>query len=978
MDADAHRVIGNYRIVAEIARGAFGIVYRAEHTTIKGHVVAIKQLHTNRNSPEAHEGFLKEAQILAGLEHPFILSFRDYGMDGDVPYLVTKYATEGSLRERIPDHRSPHLLPMEEVLTILSQIGQALHYIHQKNIVHCDLKPQNILFDAGKALLADFGIAVMTYMSDVKKDAIKGTLPYMAPEQFRGQPTARSDQYAFATITYELFTGHRPFSASSIWEWQQQHVTKQPTDPRELNHEIPEYRAQAILKALAKNPADRHADTEAFLVALRVPHAQETIVIMSQGGVSQKDVDELVDKGYALLQAGRPDDALEMFNQAIRDDPKSAKAFCGRGGALIKQGGHELDALTAYNDAIIFDPEFIPAHIGRGDVFCSFGDYRQALEAYQKVAQTAPDAALYQKIADTLIKLEEYEDALVAYDAAIRYGANPIEIHHKKIALLVDRKRYREAAREYDHIIRLSSDPISACYKKREFLFSIKRYDEAFAVNEVLATYEQLIKLKRGAIDIYYEEIAALEKLADNSKRLAIYDYIIKQAPDPIKVYVYYKEVALLEQINRSREVPAICDRIIKLVPGDLTAHRKKLAVFERLEWPKDALEDALVTCDQIIERVPDDLNVYRKKRYLLERLKQYDQVVDTCNHILALDPKCHETYHRRGNAYEMLEKTYGGIKDNVLSVRLTPVSSRYLDALDDYTRASQLAPNIPDYRASKEKLLKYLWKPNQARLSQNSKSRHPTVSWLFWLLSFVVLPTLVNAFIGVILLGFLQQLWMMEWVAAGAFCISVFGTGLISIKDKPYHLYHASILFYPISCFAVGWLIVGFLTFHPEVSVSFIFPLVCLFVIVFLINAVVYFLIDLNEEHTFVLIGRGIDKIVEWVSEALIEILRRFAEICRKIIKAYKDQREQQRAIADQRAKEALTKKTTTRQELPPKASPTLSRARQNPSPRQGSSVKKPAHSASSKGFQNSLAKQARTNKKPIPGKKSNNRRNW
>ncbi len=216
---------------------------------------------------------------------------------------------------------------MEEVDHILSQVGQALQYIHEQKVIHCDLKPENILFNIpGEALLADFGIAKI--VADVSMEWGEkigrgtGTPAYMAPEQIKGRPTPKSDQYAFACIIYELLTGRTPFKGSP-YHVQQQHLTEPPADPRVLNHAIPEYRALALLKALAKNPDSRHADMKALLTALGVRLAQETTQL------SQKDLEALLDKGAALSQRGRIEDALTIYNQAIEHDSKSVSGKHG-------------------------------------------------------------------------------------------------------------------------------------------------------------------------------------------------------------------------------------------------------------------------------------------------------------------------------------------------------------------------------------------------------------------------------------------------------------------------------------------------------------------------------------------------------------------------------------------------------------------------------------------------------------------------
>src|SRR6266567_9063057 len=268
--------IGNYRVVAEINSGAFGSVYQAQHIILRERTVAIKLLHAYLGSPKEREQFLQEAQFLEKLKHPYCLPIIDAGIHNSLPYLVSEYSMNGSLRNRLT-RQSPHALPVEEALTILTQIGQALQHAHQQNIIHRDLKPENILFNAkGDALLADFGIAIVLATSSVKQIDATGTPAYMAPEQFRGMISKESDQYSLGCIAYELFTGHQPFTAPDFVAMGFLHATETPLPPTQWNPDLPVHIERAILKAIAKLRTDRHADISAFIRSLHETPLYET------------------------------------------------------------------------------------------------------------------------------------------------------------------------------------------------------------------------------------------------------------------------------------------------------------------------------------------------------------------------------------------------------------------------------------------------------------------------------------------------------------------------------------------------------------------------------------------------------------------------------------------------------------------------------------------------------------------------------
>ena len=290
--------IGNYRIVAFIGSGGFGSVYQGEHAILRERVVAVKILHTHLSSQEQRTNFLQEARLLGHLQHPHILQIFDAGIDTGLPYFVTEYAPHGSLRDLLKSD-AHNLLPEEQSLTILSQVGEALAYAHQQHIIHRDLKPENILFNANDgALLADFGIATTLSTSSVKYSSVMGTPAYMAPEQFQGTLSQQGDQYALGCIAYELFTGHMPFSAPDFFAMGFKHLTDYPVAPTQLNPALPMYIEQAILKAMAKQRGERHADVRTFLAALQG-------ATLTQRSLSAHNI-----SGFSTPQSFNPDGEL--------------------------------------------------------------------------------------------------------------------------------------------------------------------------------------------------------------------------------------------------------------------------------------------------------------------------------------------------------------------------------------------------------------------------------------------------------------------------------------------------------------------------------------------------------------------------------------------------------------------------------------------------------------------------------------------
>ncbi len=261
--------LGSYRLVQRLGRGAFGSVYLGKHFLLEHKPpVAVKVLNTTLTSQEELDRFFQEALILDKLTHPNILQVLDANIYEGYPFFVAELASNGSLQDRLED-ADGYAFPLTEAIRILTQVGLALQYAHDLDIIHRDLKPANILFNAqDDALLADFGISVQLHKTG-RVDKV-GTPIYMAPEQFKGLISKKSDQYSLACVAYELLTGRLLFTADDPYEIGYKHIYEPPLELRAINPTIPDEIEQVVLKALSKDRDDRYPNIEDFVVALRV------------------------------------------------------------------------------------------------------------------------------------------------------------------------------------------------------------------------------------------------------------------------------------------------------------------------------------------------------------------------------------------------------------------------------------------------------------------------------------------------------------------------------------------------------------------------------------------------------------------------------------------------------------------------------------------------------------------------------------
>lgn len=260
----AEQYLGNYRLVRLLGEGRSGQVWLGEHVLLTMRA-AIKVLHA-RFSPEDITRFFREAKAISRLEHPQIVRIYDCDVTAEGrPFLVLEYAPGGTLRDRHPEGIP---LPLSTIQSYLQQLAAALSYAHARNLMHRDVKPENILIGThGQLLLADFGFALLAHHSSrLPLQELAGTIAYMAPEQVQGHPRRASDQYALGVMVYEWLTGRLPFTGS-IAEIVSQQLGVAPRPPRDVVISISKPVEAVVLRALEKDPKARFATVQDFAAA---------------------------------------------------------------------------------------------------------------------------------------------------------------------------------------------------------------------------------------------------------------------------------------------------------------------------------------------------------------------------------------------------------------------------------------------------------------------------------------------------------------------------------------------------------------------------------------------------------------------------------------------------------------------------------------------------------------------------------------
>jgi tetratricopeptide (TPR) repeat protein len=278
-DRLAAALAGRYTLERELGRGGMATVWLARDLK-HDRPVALKVLRPELAQALGPERFLREVRITAGLNHPHILPLLDSGEADGVLYYVMPYVDGESLRDRLDREKQ---LPLEDALRIACEVADALNYAHSHDVVHRDVKPENILLESGHAVVADFGIARAVAVAGgdrlTETGIAMGTPPYMSPEQAAGSRDldGRSDLYSLGCVLYEMLAGRPPFLGPTAESLIHQHLAAEPPRITGIRPTVPAHVAGALERALAKTAADRFNTVARFAEAIwpRVPTAAE-------------------------------------------------------------------------------------------------------------------------------------------------------------------------------------------------------------------------------------------------------------------------------------------------------------------------------------------------------------------------------------------------------------------------------------------------------------------------------------------------------------------------------------------------------------------------------------------------------------------------------------------------------------------------------------------------------------------------------
>jgi serine/threonine protein kinase/Flp pilus assembly protein TadD len=546
-------------VLACLGRGGMGVVYKARQKSLD-RLVALKILAPEREKdPQFADRFAREAQALARMSHPHIVTVYDFGQADGLFYLLMEYVDGVNLRQLLRTRR----LESKEALAIVPPICDALQYAHDHAVVHRDIKPENLLLDkAGQVKIADFGIAKMLGGdSTPDEEQGVGTPHYMAPEQHATPQAAdhRADIYSLGVVLYEMLTGELP---AGQFELQSRNVRidvrLDEIVLRALNRE-PELRFQkaAQMKTAVETltragqeigpdapPSVSRADRSRFpnfrctrATNVKTPIAITLVVLFLAanlgvlykfGGRFSGNAPNARNSKFAVearrgsdaFERGDYDRAIVAWDEAIRIHPNHSRVHRWRGDASLNK--HEFDkALSEYDEAIRLDPKNGMAYCGRGAASTGKEEFDRAIASFDEAIRLDPEIAnmsfyrRYRTAAESLrpnprnpkfaqearrglgaLRRGDFDQAIVALDELIRLDPNHSEAHRWRGDASLNKHEFDKALSEYDEAIRL--DPKNGMAYRGRGAASIGKGE----FDQANASFDEASRLDPGIVNM--------------------------------------------------------------------------------------------------------------------------------------------------------------------------------------------------------------------------------------------------------------------------------------------------------------------------------------------------------------------------------------------------------------------------------------------------------------------------------------------
>jgi eukaryotic-like serine/threonine-protein kinase len=669
------RTISHYRIIEKLGRGGMGEVYLAEDQQL-GRKVAIKFLPPEiANDERARQRLLREAKTAATLDHPNICAIYDVGQEGDCSFIVLQYIEGETLAARLRHHRPD----LREAFAIAEQMAEALKQAHARGIVHRDIKPENIMLTTGgQVKVLDFGLAKVVRDSQIvdadtasllsMPGMLVGTLPYMSPEQVRGEELdCRSDIFSFGAVLYELLSGRKPFEAKSKAELIAAILT---TDPPPINSSglvTDGGEKQFVCKCLEKNPALRFQTTSDLIADLRYlrkeseagegmlrrtatpgkphpasvyPDGKSRALNASRLGVLLGCVALIVAAAVYVLLFRTPKKA--PLSGAVSTNSAAYDAYL-RGKVNVSSENPENNetAIKLFQQAIANDPNFAAAYAQlaraysiKARLFAPGAEKNKLNEdaevAVEKALAIDPNLAeghfAQGLILWTPYKRFPHEQAIHAYQRAIELNPNFDEAHHQLGYVYLHIGLLDKGWQELQKALAINPGNTLARFRLGQIQMCRAKYEEAFQIFDTTPIE------KNPGVGAYKSN--ALFRLGRNEEASVLIEQLLKDYPKDEGGLVTSVKAMMLAKAGKQHEAEVAIQHAVEIGRGFIHFHHTSYNIasaFALMHQPAPALKWLQVTAEEGFPNYPlfeGDANLDNLRKdpgfvSFMEKLKQ-------------------------------------------------------------------------------------------------------------------------------------------------------------------------------------------------------------------------------------------------------------------------------------------------------------------------------------------------------------------
>ncbi len=652
---------GRYKIICQLGEGGFGKTFLAEDQHLPGQqkcvVKQFKPLAKDAATLQiARRLFDTEAKTLYQLgTHPQIPQLFAYFEENQEFYLVQEYIEGNELSQELSSGKGKS---EAEVIKLLGEILEILEFVQEKNVIHRDLNPHNLIRRKAdrKLVLIDFGAVKQVTTQMLQKRGSNqtvaiGTPGYISGEQAMGRPQLSSDIYAVGMIGIQALTGCEPNQLAShakTGEVDWQKLVKVSPGLADLLDSMIAYdfreRYESATEALQaiKNLTHYSANSSGKTVVMQtaIPEASQRkqwqvrlpfkkglifLLLLALGAVISTAINywllspnagDLYQEGNTFYELKRYQDSLKSYEKALQIDPEYEVAWRGKGDVL-QSLKRDRDSLEAYEKAIQIEPKDWQAWLGRAQVLEKLGKPEEAIDTYQGVIEIKQDAwQAWQGLANLQMKLQQYAEAVNSFDRFLRFKSDSSFAWYQRGWALQNLKEYKEAVRSYDRAIKLKIDFSQAWYQKGNALFNLEQYEEA--VN----SYEKAVQFQPSFSQAWYSQGIALSRLGSTEKALISYS---KATQAKANYYdAWYQKAWTLHQLKRYAEAVNAYEQAIKLKPTNYQAwYNRGNALYKLADY-----QEALISYQKTLQFNKNYYPAWNSQGNTLVKLKRYQDAI--------------------------------------------------------------------------------------------------------------------------------------------------------------------------------------------------------------------------------------------------------------------------------------------------------------------------------------------------------------